>query len=109
MVIPLKELGNLKFLGPNQGTGSRAKTKRPHATKNTNRPANNALASLACQAGTSSFNMPHPLSFLSSWTIKQIQEFVSVDSFLEVYVPQHIGDTGLTYKTVSPVVQAALF
>ena len=94
--------------GPTQDKGSRAQANRPQATNTTIRPANNALAGLASQAGNSSFNVPHPLSFLSSWTIKQIQDFVSVDSFLEVYVPQHIGDTSLISKTVSPVVQASL-
>ena len=95
--------------GPIQGKGSTAETNRSQANNTTIRPANNALAGLTSQAGNSSFNVPHPLSSLYSWTIKQIQEFVSVDSFLEVYVPQHIGDTSLISKTVSPVVQAALF
>ena len=95
--------------GPIQNKGSKdtAQAIWPQASQTTIRPANNALAGLASQAGNSSYNVPHPLSFLSSWTIKQIQEFVSVDSFLEVYVPQHIGDTGLNCKTVSPVVHAA--
>ena len=61
------------------------------------RPANKVLAGLACQnevslARTSSFNVFHPFSSLSSWTIKQIQEFVSVDSFLEVFVLQQTGN-----------------
>ena len=93
--------------GPRQGKGSAARNNVSQATNTTIRPANNALAGLASQAGNSSFNVPHPLSSLYSWTIKQIQEFVSIDSFLEVYVPQHIGDAHLNSKSVSPVVQAA--
>ena len=92
--------------------GSKAQANRPQANNAIIRPANNVLAGLACQtgasqAGNSSFNMPHPSSSLFSWTVKQIQEFVSVDSFLEVYVLQQIGNANLESRNASLGVQAA--
>ena len=83
--------------GLTQKYDSKAKVKRPRANNTIIRPANEALADLASQsktslAGTSSSNMCHPFSSLSSWTVKQIQEFVSVDSFLEVCVLQQSGN-----------------
>ena len=57
--------------GLTQKFGSKAKAKRPKACNAIIRPANKALAGLACQteasqAGTSSFNVFHPFSSLSS-------------------------------------------
>ena len=91
----------------NKGSNDTAQAIRPQASQSIIRPANNALAGMVSQVSNCSFNMPHPLSSLNSWTIKQIHEFVSVDSLLEVYVPQHIGESGLNFKTASPVVHAA--
>ena len=84
-------------VGRTQKYGSKAKVKRLSANNTTIRPANKALADLASQseaslAGTSSSNMCHPFSSLSSWTVKQVQEFVSVDSFLEVCVLEQSGN-----------------
>ena len=90
--------------GLTQKFGSKVKAKRPQTNNATIRPANKALAGLACQteaiqAGTSSFNVFHPFSSLSSWTIKQIQEFVSVDSFQDVCVLKQSGDDLQCRKT----------
>ena len=76
----------------------KAKVKRPRANNTIIGPANKDLAGLASRcdkaslAGTSSYNLCHPFSSLSSWTVKQVQEFVSVDSFLEVCVLQQSGN-----------------
>ena len=91
----------------NKGSNDMAQANRLKACDPILNPANIALAGMVSQVRNSSFNVPHPLSFLNSWTIKQILEFVSVDSLLEVYVPQHIGESGLNYNTASPVVHAA--
>ena len=90
--------------GLTQKYGGKVKAKRPMTYNAIIRPANKALADLACHdevslVGTSSFNMFHPFSSLSSWTIKQIQEFVSVDSFLEVFVLQQTGNDLESRKT----------
>ena len=56
-------------------------------------PANNALACQVRRVSTSSSNVSHPTSF--SWTINQINEFVSVDSLIEIFVQKHMGEPDL--------------
>ena len=91
--------------GRTQKYGSKAKVKRPRANNTIIGPANKVLAGLARQcgeaslAGTSLYNLCHPFSSLSSWTVKQIQEFVSVNSFLEVYILQQIGNANLESRS----------
>ena len=91
-------------VGQSQKYG-KAKVKRPRANNTIIGPANKDLAGLASQsgkaslAGTSSYNLCHPFSSLSSWTIKQVQEFVSVDSFLEVCVLEQNGNDLQSRKT----------
>ena len=92
-----------------KGNKHATQTNRSKGSHTTLRPANNELAGRLSQVSNSSFNMPHPFSYLNSWTIKQILKFVSVDSLMEVYVPQHKGESGLNYKTASTVVHAAHF
>ena len=69
-------------------------------------PANSALAGRVSQVSTSSSNVPHPLSF-SEWTIKQIHEFVSIDSLTAVYVTHYTGESDLKIKAASTNVHVA--
>ena len=101
-------------VGLKQKYGSKAKVKRPRANNTIIGPANKDLAGLASQcdeaslAGTSSYNLCHPFSSLSSWTVKQVQEFVSVDSFLEVCVLEQNGNDLNLRKTSLGVHDAQL-
>ena len=70
------------------------------------KPANKALAGKVSRVSNSSSNMSHPSSFFV-WTIKQTYEFVSVDSLINVYVLQYMGESGLCIKTASALVPAA--
>ena len=70
------------------------------------RPANSALAGKVKQVSSSSYTVPPSFSF-SSWTIKQIHEFVSIDSLTAVYVTHHTGESDLKIKAASTNVQVA--
>ena len=69
-------------------------------------PGNNALLGKVSRVSTSSSNLFHPTSF--SWTINQINEFVSVDSLIVIFVQKHMGEPDLLSKSGSAVVHAAL-
>ena len=73
-------------------------------------PANSALAGIASQVGSSSSSASYqPFSF-SDWELKQIHEFVSIDSLLVVYVQDHTGELDsepLGSKATSPTVHVA--
>ena len=78
---------------------------QPQANQ-TIRPANNALAGRVNQVSSSSYTVSPFFSF-SSWTIKQIHEFVSIDSLTAVYVTHHTGESDLKIKAASTNVQVA--
>ena len=91
---------------PSKGNVGTAQAIQQQASQLMVSPANSALAGVVSKVSTSSYNMSH-MCFFSNWTIKQIHEFVSVDSLMAVYVTQHMGESGLNIKTASTLVHAA--
>ena len=70
------------------------------------RPANSALTGRVSRVSTSTTNSFHPNSFL--WTINQINEFVSVDSLIEIFVQHNnVAESDLLSKSDSAVEHVA--